>query len=180
MKYNQNHLSLAVRLALSVGFVTAAGVVQAQQQTTSSDTSTTTTTSTTTQTPATPEANKAKTLTAVVVTGSLIRRVDLETASPVVTLDRTNILNSGKPTLGDVLQQLPSVSGNATNPSNNSNGGGGASPTLEGGDGASRISLRGLGENRTLVLIDGQRMANADLNMIPQSMIARVDRKSVV
>ena len=178
MKYNQNHLSLAVRLALSVGFVTSAGVVQAQQQTTGSDTtstSTSTTSTTTTQTPAKPEANKAKTLTAVVVTGSLIRRVDMETASPVVTLDRTNILNSGKPTLGDVLQQLPSVSGNATNPSNNSNGGGGASPTLEGGDGASRISLRGLGESRTLVLIDGQRMANADLNMIPQSMIARVD-----
>jgi outer membrane cobalamin receptor len=133
MKYNQNHLSLAVRLALSVGFMTTAGVVQAQQQTGSdtSTTSSTTSTTTTTQTPAKPEASKAKTLNAVVVTGSLIRRVDLETASPVVTLDRTNILNSGKPTLGDVLQQLPSVSGNATNPSNNSNGGGGASPTLE-------------------------------------------------
>ena len=172
----RNRLALALSCALLTTASLGASVAHAQQQTTTDTSTTSTTSTTTTQTPpAKPEAAKAKTLTAVVVTGSLIRRVDMETASPVVTLDRTNILNSGKPTLGDVLQQLPSVSGNATNPSNNSNGGGGASPTLEGGDGASRVSLRGLGENRTLVLIDGQRMANPDLNMIPQSMIARVD-----
>src|SRR6185437_14304629 len=46
---------------------------------------------------------------------------------------------------------------------------------LEGGDGAARVSLRGLGKTRTLVLIDGQRMANQDINMIPQNMIERVD-----
>ena len=165
MKYNQNHLSLAVRLALSVGFMATAGLVQAQQA--SSDTSSTTQTQ--------PEASKAKTLNAVTVTGSLIRRVDKETASPVTTVDRATITNAGNPTMGNVLQALPSVSGNATNTQNNSNGGGVASPTLEGGDGAARISLRGLGVNRTLVLIDGQCMANADVNMIPQSMIERVD-----
>ena len=109
------------------------------------------------------------------VTGSLIRRVDLETASPVVTLDRATISNSGKPVLGDVLQQMPSISGNATNPQNNSNGGGVASPLLEAGDGASRVSLRGLGISRTLVLVNGQRMANPDLNLIPPEMIDRVD-----
>jgi iron complex outermembrane receptor protein len=123
--------------------------------------------------PATP--SKAKTLQSVVVTGSLIRRVDAETSSPVVTVDRAAITNAGNPTLGNVLQALPSISGNATNTQNNSNGGGVASPTLEGGDGAARISLRGLGVTRTLVLIDGQRMANADVNMIPQSMVERVD-----
>ena len=74
-----------------------------------------------------------------------------------------------------MLQQLPSVAGNATNPQNNSNGGGIASPLTEGGDGASRISLRGLGTGRTLVLIDGQRMLNADLNLIPENMIQRID-----
>ncbi|HZT01772.1 MAG TPA: TonB-dependent receptor [Steroidobacteraceae bacterium] len=116
-----------------------------------------------------------KSLDTVVVTGTLLRRVDKETASPVVTLDRANITNSGKLTLGDELQQLPSVSGTHTNVQNNNTGGGGASPLLEGGDGAARISLRGLGINRTLVLIDGQRMANPDLNMIPQNMVERVD-----
>ena len=167
MKYHQNHLSLAVRLALGVGFITTVGLVQAQQA--STDTSNTTPAQTT------PEANKAKTLEAVTVTGSLIRRVDAETASPVVKLDRATIANSGKPVLGDVLQQMPSISGNATNPSNNSNGGGVASPLLEAGDGASRVSLRGLGINRTLVLINGQRMANPDLNLIPPDMIERID-----
>ncbi|GAA0890067.1 TonB-dependent receptor [Rhodanobacter soli] len=167
MKYGMNHLSLAVRLALTAGIITAAGVAQAQapqaDNPPSSDQATP------------PSKSKAKTLQAVVVTGSLIRRVDVETASPVVTLDRATITNSGKPVLGDVLQQMPSISGNATNPQNNSNGGGVASPLLEAGDGASRVSLRGLGINRTLVLVNGQRMANPDLNLIPPEMIDRVD-----
>jgi outer membrane receptor protein involved in Fe transport len=122
-----------------------------------------------------PSKKDAKTLQSVVVTGSLIKRVDVETASPVVTLDRAAITNSGKPVLGDVLQQMPSISGNATNPQNNSNGGGVASPLLEAGDGASRVSLRGLGINRTLVLVNGQRMSNPDINLIPPDMIERVD-----
>jgi len=171
MQHHLNHLSLAVRLALTAGILTATCAVQAQE-TTGSDAATAKQDQ---STPTKPKPSEAKNLNAVTVTGSLIRRVDSETASPVVTLDRSNINNSGKPTLGDVLQQLPSVSGYATNPSNNSNGGGNASPSLEGGDGASRVSLRGLGFNRTLVLINGERMANQDLNLIPQNMIERVD-----
>jgi outer membrane receptor protein involved in Fe transport len=119
--------------------------------------------------------SEARNLQGVVVTGSLIRRVDIETASPVVTLDRSTISASGKPTLGDVLQALPNISGKATNPQNNSNGGGAAGPNDEAGNGASRVSLRGLGVERTLVLVNGQRMANPDLNMIPQNMIERTD-----
>ncbi|ODT91862.1 MAG: TonB-dependent receptor, partial [Rhodanobacter sp. SCN 67-45] len=161
-----NHLSLAVRLALTAGMLSVAGGLQAQ----------TTTTNPPTTDQATPASkDKAKTLNAVVVTGSLIRRVDVETASPVVTIDREAITNSGKPTLGYVLQDMPAISGNATNPSNNSNGGGVASPLLEAGGGASRVSLRGLGINRTLVLVDGQRMVNSDINMLPPDMIDRVD-----
>jgi len=169
MKYDMNHLSLAVRLALTAGIFTVAGVVQAQEATTDSAQATDQ------ATPPPATESKAQTLKAVVVTGSLIRRVDTETASPVVTLDRATLTNSGKPVLGDVLQQLPSISGNATNPANNSNGGGVASPLLEAGGGASRVSLRGLGINRTLVLVNGQRMANADINLIPPDMIERVD-----
>ena len=169
MKYDVNHLSFAVQLALGVGLCTAAGAIHAQD---SSKTDSSTASQTTTQA---ASADNAKNLKAVVVTGSLIRRVDAETASPVVTVGRAAIANSGKPVLGDVLQALPSVSGNATNPSNNSNGGGVASPLLEAGDGASRISLRGLGISRTLVLVNGQRMANPDINLIPPDMIERVD-----
>jgi len=158
------HLSLAVRVGLTAGLVAVAGLAQAQQAPADQSTQT-----------QGQSKNNPKTLQTVVVTGSLIRRVDTETASPVTIIDRQNITNSGKPTLGDVLQQLPSVAGDATNPQNNSNGGGVASPLTEGGDGASRVSLRGLGTGRTLVLIDGQRMLNADLNLIPQNMIQRID-----
>ncbi|MFC3650144.1 TonB-dependent receptor plug domain-containing protein [Dyella humi] len=174
MQAHYNRLSIAVRLALSIGIASSVAVAHAQD--TNSQQNSSPQQNTSTQNPSEqPQASKAKSLEAVTVTGSLIRRVDTETASPVVTLDRTALTANGAPTLGNVLQQLPSVSGYATNPANNSNGGGGASPTLEGGDGASRVSLRGLGTNRTLVLVDGQRMANADLNMIPQNMIQSVD-----
>jgi iron complex outermembrane receptor protein len=169
MKYHLNHLSLAVQFALGVGLCTTAGAIRAQDSTAADNP----TAQQAAAQPNTPE--KAKNLKAVVVTGSLIRRVDAETASPVVTVDRAAITNAGNPTMGNVLQALPSISGKATNPQNNSNGGGIASPSLEAGGGASRISLRGLGIERTLVLIDGQRMANPDVNMIPQSMIESVD-----
>src|SRR6185503_4517634 len=176
MKHDMNRLSLAVRLALTVGALAVAGTLQAQDAANAGAQPSGTQQSDTQQSATqAPSQSKAKTLQGMVVTGSLIRRADAETSSPVVTIDRSNIDNSGKPTLGDVLQQLPSISGNATNTQNNSNGGGGASPLLEGGDGAARVSLRGLGETRTLVLIDGQRMANQDINMIPQNMIERVD-----
>lgn len=155
----RNRLAMALSTALVVSLSVAASDAFAQDQATDSTT---------------PQ-NATTNLKGVVVTGSLLRRVDVETASPVVTLDRSTISNSGKLILGDVLQQLPSVSGTATNTQNNNTGGGGASPLLEGGDGAARVSLRGLGVTRTLVLIDGQRMANPDLNMIPQNMIERVD-----
>ncbi|HKU79511.1 MAG TPA: TonB-dependent receptor, partial [Rhodanobacteraceae bacterium] len=159
MNHQLKRLSLAVRVGLTAGLVAAAGLAQAQQ-------------------PSQDQGNnkdQPKTLQTVVVTGSLIRRVDTETASPVTIIDRQNITSSGKPTLGDVLQQMPSVAGAATNPQNNSNGGGVASPLTEGGDGASRVSLRGLGTGRTLVLIDGQRMLNADMNLVPQNMVQRID-----
>ncbi|HEV7123396.1 MAG TPA: TonB-dependent receptor [Rhodanobacter sp.] len=157
-------LSLAVRVGLTAGLVAVGGMAQAQQAPAD-------------QAAQTQDQSKSnpRTLQTVVVTGSLIRRVDTETSSPVTIIDRQNITSSGKPTLGDVLQQLPSIAGDATNPQNNSNGGGVASPLTEGGDGASRVSLRGLGTGRTLVLIDGQRMLNADLNLIPQNMVQRMD-----
>ena len=49
---------------------------------------------------------KAKTLESVVVTGSHIRRVDVETASPVITIDRQRIEDTGKATIGDLLQDM--------------------------------------------------------------------------
>lgn len=107
----------------------------------------------------------AKTLEGVTVTGSRIRRVDAETANPVITLDRAAIEATGKPTLGDLVQELPSIAGNATNPNTNNGG----------GTGASTVSLRGLGEKRTLILVNGVRLAYNDINAIPASMIERIE-----
>jgi outer membrane receptor protein involved in Fe transport len=108
----------------------------------------------------------------VVVTGSRIRRVDEATASPVFTLDREAIAEQGVSTIGDLLQQIPAVSGAATNPQVNNGG----------GTGASTIELRGLGTQRTLVLLNGRRLGNlgyanqgADVNVIPANLIERVD-----
>ncbi len=120
----------------------------------------------TSATNATPELQE------VVVTGSRIRRVDTETANPVLVIDQKQIAESGITQLGDLLQRIPSISGNATNPNVN-NGGGFAESTIE---------LRGLDAKRTLILVDGRRVgfvgttADAtDVNQIPFNMIDHVE-----
>src|SRR6516225_10503249 len=54
---------------------------------------------------------KAQNLETIVVTGSNIRRVDIETANPVLTIDHAQIQQSGKLTVGDLVQALPSMAG---------------------------------------------------------------------
>jgi outer membrane receptor protein involved in Fe transport len=108
---------------------------------------------------------KGQSLDTIVVTGSNIRRVDIETANPVVTIDHAAIQQSGKLTLGDLVQDLPAVTGPVMNPRVNNGG----------GTGASTISLRGLGSSRTLVLVNGHRINNADVNSIPANAIERIE-----
>ncbi|MGH8192138.1 MAG: hypothetical protein ACREP2_11900 [Rhodanobacteraceae bacterium] len=79
MNHQMNRLSLAVRVGLTAGLIAAAGLAQAQQPPESSA----------------QTQGKPKTLQTLVVTGSLIRRVDTETASPVTIIDRQNITSSG-------------------------------------------------------------------------------------
>lgn len=111
-------------------------------------------------------------VTEVVVTGSRIRRVDAETANPVFVYDSEAIKKSGVTTLGELIQQIPSIAGAATNPQVNNGG----------GNGESNIELRGLGEERTLVLLNGRRIGPigystdaVDINMLPVNMIERVE-----
>ncbi|HET7777520.1 MAG TPA: TonB-dependent receptor plug domain-containing protein, partial [Rudaea sp.] len=106
-----------------------------------------------------------ETLETVLVTGSNIRRVETETANPIITIDRAAIDRSGKVTLGDLVQDLPVVAGPYTNPRVN----------VGGGTGASTISLRGLGSQRTLILVDGQRYLYGDANAIPAAAIERIE-----
>ena len=125
--------------------------------------------------PATTGGQQPQTLQTIVVTGSHIRRVDLETSNPVVAVSSQQIQASGKLTLGDVLQTLPVIAGGLQNPNINNSG----------GTGQTLVGLRGLGASRTLVLVDGQRVitsardtgttAAADLNFIPASAVERVE-----
>jgi outer membrane receptor protein involved in Fe transport len=111
-------------------------------------------------------------MTEIIVTGSRIRRIDAETASPVQIVSAETIKESGAVTMGELLQKLPSVGGAAANPAVNNGG----------GEGASNIELRGLGEERTLVLLNGRRFgargrltSAVDVNAIPVNMIERVE-----
>ena len=113
-----------------------------------------------------PDAPAAAPAERVEITGSKIRRIDAETAAPVQVITRDQIVQSGAATVGEVLQALPSIAGAATNPQVNNGG----------GDGASTISLRGLGAERTLLLLDGRRLGSSfDVNSIPVNLIERVD-----
>ncbi|HEX3125196.1 MAG TPA: Plug domain-containing protein, partial [Rhodanobacteraceae bacterium] len=141
MRLDANKLSSAVRLALSLGVAATAGTLGTAQAQTAADNNT---------------DQKSQSLETIVVTGSNIRRVDIETANPVVTIDKAAIQQSGKLTLGDLVQDLPAVTGPVTNPRVNNGG----------GTGYSSISLRGLGSARTLILVNGHRYLLGDVNAI--------------
>ena len=102
------------------------------------------------------------------VTGSRIRRTDIEGANPVTVMSRIDIERFGVTSIGDVLQAIPSA-GSAINTNNNN-----------GGNGTTTINIRGIGSNRTLVLVNGKRWApglggSVDLNNIPAAIIERIE-----
>ena len=107
----------------------------------------------------------------IVVTGSAIERKETTTAAPVSVVDKEELDASGLVSIGDILQNLPANS-NAINVQFNN-----------GGDGSTRVDLRGLGAERTLVLLNGRRHvpggtgadASVDLNAIPIAVIKRVE-----
>ena len=111
----------------------------------------------------------------VIVTGTRIaRRVD-ETTGPVTVLNSTDLKRTAADSIGKILQTLPLQTGATRNTQVNN-----------GGDGTTRINLRGLGDERTLVLLNGRRVvfgglgadSSVDLNMLPLSMIERVEISS--
>ena len=134
-------LSRAVKLAcagLVTGGVLASGVAAAEEE--------------------------AAKLEKVSVTGSLIKKVDIEGANPVTVMDREAIERTGVTDVGELLQRLPSFSGSPI-----------GTRTNNGGDGSVYVDLRGMGPERTLVLINGRRVADPDFQTIPAAMIERID-----
>ncbi|WP_028772736.1 TonB-dependent receptor plug domain-containing protein [Shewanella waksmanii] len=108
----------------------------------------------------------------IAVTGSRIQRQDMETASPVTVIDAAAIRAEGFTTVDELLQAQTSMAGAAV-----------GSSTNNGSDGVAQVDLRGMGSQRTLVLLNGRRMVNSgsgadsavDLNAIPVAMISRVE-----
>lgn len=105
----------------------------------------------------------------IVVTGSRLVRRDFTAPSPIVSIEREQLLNSGQPTIEDALNHLPQVQPSLGRSTNN------------GGDGTSRIDLRGIGSGRTLVMLNGRRIAPAgigsavNVNTLPAVLVERVE-----
>ncbi|MDH4048048.1 MAG: TonB-dependent receptor [Gammaproteobacteria bacterium] len=116
----------------------------------------------------TEEDDSDRAVEEIVVTGTRIRRRDFSSISPLTTIDRVNIEFSGRPTLEETLNRMPQVMPDSGRTSNS-------------GDGTARVNLRGLGAGRTLVLINGRRLAPSgvgtavDLNNLPQTLVQRVE-----
>jgi iron complex outermembrane receptor protein len=120
--------------------------------------------------PAAPQLERVE------VTGSNIKRINAESTAPVEVITREQIVRSGQPTVADLLRNL----------SANSGGSFGESFSNSFAPGAAGISLRGLGQKTTLVLLNGRRVTGygfaqnlqetfVDLNAIPSSAVERVD-----
>ncbi|WP_087574702.1 TonB-dependent receptor [Sphingobium sp. SJ10-10] len=114
----------------------------------------------------------------IVVTGSIIRRTDAETPSPVTTVSVENLDKRGISTVQEGLQRIAANNGPALTNSFSANGAFAA--------GASAVSLRGLSTNSTLVLFDGMRAAYyplsddgtrnfVDLNTIPDDIVDHIE-----
>lgn len=105
----------------------------------------------------------------IIVTGSRLIRRDFTAPSPITTINREALEYSSQATLEGVLNQMPQVMPDLTRSTNN------------GGDGTARINLRGFGSQRSLVMLNGRRMAASgigtavDINNLPQKLIERVE-----
>jgi iron complex outermembrane receptor protein len=117
-------------------------------------------------------AQPVQQLQRVEITGSAIKRIDAETSVPVTILKVEDLKKQGVTTVEQLMNQLGS---------NQQSQGVTASVGLTTG-GASFANLRGLGQNKTLVLLNGRRIANnaidssaPDLGMIPFAALDRVE-----
>jgi outer membrane receptor protein involved in Fe transport len=115
----------------------------------------------------------------VVVTGSHIRG-NPSSASPILRFDRLDIQRSGYATTEQFIQSLPQNfgGGNTTATATGIRGGEGSDRNPAQGTG---VNLRGLGNDATLILLDGHRLAAAgvgnfvDLSMVPLDAVERIE-----
>ncbi len=117
------------------------------------------------------QEEEAKTLDRVEVTGSLIRSANIETTQPVQVITRADIAKTGLNNVYEVLNNITSSDGSGLST---------VTTQTNGSDGSQQVSLRGLGAERTLILVDGKRWVTdidgtVDLSTIPLAIIERID-----
>jgi len=149
-------IARAVRRALLMGAAMAGVSLSAQAQDQNQDQD---------------QAEAQEDVETVIVTGTRIVSPNLEAISPVAAISAEEIRATGRVRVEDIINQLPqAVAAQGGNISN-------------GADGTATVDLRGLGDQRTLVLVNGRRLMPgdpdggnaADLNMIPLALVRRVD-----
>jgi iron complex outermembrane receptor protein len=151
--YKNNKLSKAVRLAMAFGAVTAVAFPS--------------------HAIANVDEEEAAPIERIEVTGSRIRRLGEIAPTPVTVITGDSIVDSGVTNVADLLHRMPNtLIGLSPETSNN---------TIF-ASGLNNTDLRGLGSNRTLVLVNGRRFISGapgssavDLNNIPTAMIDRIE-----
>lgn len=123
------------------------------------------------QTPAAEETATPSSGTGeITVTGSRITRRDYVSESPIVTMGSEALTQSGSTSIEQALNTLPQITTSASSQANFNSRAGQAS-----------VNLRGLGQQRTLVLVDGRRMqpsgsdGSVDLNLIPAALVENIE-----
>jgi outer membrane receptor protein involved in Fe transport len=126
-------------------------------------------------------ADETANLQEVVVTGSRIAAPNEKSASPIQVISSADIQATGKTDISDILYQLPQLLNNDLGQDFSNR-----TPGLSTAGGVSTADLRGLGPNRTLVLIDGRRLGQGtpqttiaspapDLDQIPTALVERIE-----
>jgi outer membrane receptor protein involved in Fe transport len=110
----------------------------------------------------------------IVVTGSRIRRANIDTAQPVVVIDSAQIESRGFETLGQAINEQPAFGVPGSSPVGAAQGG-------EFGSGQSFVNFLGLGDQRTLTLVNGRRFVSGNTAAIfgPTSAGSQVDLNNI-
>lgn len=120
--------------------------------------------------------DKASDAKEIVVTGSLIRGSSEEAPAPVDVIGAEELSKQGSPSAIDLLKNLPNSSGIIGDANQ-------FDARAQGNEGVASVNLRGLGPQRTLVLLNGKRIVQSggsgipivDVNLIPSGAIGRIE-----
>lgn len=116
-------------------------------------------------------AQSAEKVEKIEITGSRVKRADAEGALPVTVIGREELEASGNNTVAEVMRNVTFTNAGNFRPQSGSSA-----------QGFSEVNLRGLGSRRTLVLIDGKRIAKSpmvgdavDMNSVPLAAVERIE-----